>query len=145
MQVTPAPFRTMDPDPTRTYPVRAPQTRHSSHQGNLQTHFSFLVHDHSFIHSHAHIHTFGHTFIRTFIPYIQALHMQIVASQRFVSCHKAIVVSFDMSGDRPRFEGWPAVGGKTCRCAWHTASQKDQLDGARLEIRLASTQDQSTL
>ena len=33
-------------------------------------HFTFPVHDHSFIHSHACIHTF--------IPYIQALHMQLL-------------------------------------------------------------------
>ena len=32
------------------------------------------------------------------------------------------------------------VGAKTCQCAGHTASQKDLLDGARLEIRLASKQ-----
>ena len=37
------------------------------------------------------------------------------------------------------------VGPKTCRCAEHIASRMDLLDGARLEIRLASTQDQSTL
>ena len=34
------------------------------------------------------------------------------------------------------------VGTKMCQ---HIASRKDMLDGARLEIRLASTQDQSTL
>ena len=33
------------------------------------------------------------------------------------------------------------VGAKTCQCAEHIASPKDLLDGARLEIRLASTQD----
>ena len=31
------------------------------------------------------------------------------------------------------------VGAKTCQCAWHIASRKDLLDGARLEICLAST------
>ena len=28
----------------------------------------------------------------------------IIASQRFASCHKVVVVSSDMSGDRPRFK-----------------------------------------
>ena len=37
------------------------------------------------------------------------------------------------------------VGAKTCRCVEHTTSWKDLLDGIRLEICLASTQDQSTL
>ena len=31
------------------------------------------------------------------------------------------------------------VGTKMCQCTRHTASQKDLLDGARLEIRLALT------
>ena len=43
-------------------------------------------------------------------PVIQTLHMQIAASQRFVSHHEAAATSFDMSGDRPRFKGQPAKG-----------------------------------
>ena len=55
MKVTLAMSQTSDSDPTRTYPVRAPQTRHSSHRGNFTNpHFTFLVHDHSFIHSSIH-------------------------------------------------------------------------------------------
>ena len=33
--------------------------------------------------------------------------MQIPASQCFVSRHEAAAASFNMSGDRPRFEGQP--------------------------------------
>ena len=48
----------MDADFNRTYPVRAPQTRHSSHRGNFTNpRYTFPVHEHSFIHSHACIHT----------------------------------------------------------------------------------------
>ena len=66
MQVTPTPSRTTDPGPTRIYLVRAPRTRHSSHRGNFtDPHFSFPLHDHSFIHSHACIHTFIHSFIHS--------------------------------------------------------------------------------
>ena len=39
----------------------------------------------------------------------------IIASQRFMSRHEAVVVSFDMSGDRPRFEGRPAKGSRPPR------------------------------
>ena len=43
----------MDLDFTRTYPVRAPRTRHSGHRGNFTNpHFTSPVHEHSFIHSH---------------------------------------------------------------------------------------------
>ena len=42
--------------------------------------------------------------------YIQTLHMQNIASQRFVSRHETTVASFDMGGSRPRFEGWPVKG-----------------------------------
>ena len=53
MRVMPTPSRTMDLDSTQTYPIRAPRTHHSSHQGNFTNpHFTFLVHEHSFIHSH---------------------------------------------------------------------------------------------
>ena len=70
------------------------------------------MHDHSFIHSHACIHTFIHTFIHSSIhPFIHPIHPSIAyaiaASQRFASRHEAVVVSFDMSGDRLRFEGRP--------------------------------------
>ena len=59
--------RTLAPDPTWTYLVRAPQTRHSSHQGNFTDPHFFPLHDHSFIHSHACIHTFIHSFIHSSI------------------------------------------------------------------------------
>ena len=56
---------------TWTYPVRAPRTRHSGHRDNFTNpHFTFPVHEHSFIHSHACIHTF--------ISYIQASHIQLL-------------------------------------------------------------------
>ena len=43
----------MDPDSTLTYPIRALRTRHSSHRDNFTSpHFTFQVHEHSFIHSH---------------------------------------------------------------------------------------------
>ena len=118
MHVKPAPSQTLGLDPTRTYLVRAPRTRHSSHQGNFTNpHFSFPVHDHSFIHSHAYIHTFIHTYIHSFIyPFIHPIYPSIAyaidASQRFVSRHEAAVISFDMSGERLRFEGWPAKGSR---------------------------------
>ena len=51
-----------------------------------------------------------------------------------VSCHD------DCGGPTERAR--MRVGKKKCQ---HAASRKDLLDGARLEIRLASTQDQSTL
>ena len=41
------------PGPMRTCPVRAPRTHHSSHRGNFTNpHFTFPVHEHSFIHSY---------------------------------------------------------------------------------------------
>ena len=56
----------MDSDPTQTYLVRAPRTHHLSHRGNFTNpHFTFPVHEHSFLHCHACIHTFIHTFIHT--------------------------------------------------------------------------------
>ena len=39
----------------------------------------------------------------------------IAASQRFASRHEAVVVSFDMSGNRPRFEGQLAKGSRPPR------------------------------
>ena len=51
MHIMPTPSRTMDLDPIWTYRVRAPRTRHSSYRGNFTNpHFSFPVHEHSFIH-----------------------------------------------------------------------------------------------
>ena len=38
--------------------------------------------------------------------------MQITASQRFVSRHEMAVASFNMSRNRPRFEGRPAKGSR---------------------------------
>ena len=108
------PSRTTDPDPTRTYLVRSPQTRHSSHRSNFTNpHFSFPLHDHSFIHSHACIHTFIHLSIN---PYIHpSIAYAIATSQRFASRHEAVVVSFDMSDNRPRFEGQPTKGSRPPR------------------------------
>ena len=58
---------------------RSSSDHHSSHRGNFTNPRStFLVHEHSFIHSHACINTFSHIFIHTLIPYIQALHMQLL-------------------------------------------------------------------
>ena len=45
VQLTPAPSRTSDPNPTRTCPVRAPH--HSCHQGNItdpRLHFHYIIH-----------------------------------------------------------------------------------------------------
>ena len=50
-----------------------------------------------------------HAFIHPSIAYA------IIASQRFASRHEAVVVSFDMSGDRPRFEGRPTKGSRLPR------------------------------
>ena len=103
-------------DPDRTYPIRAPQTRHSSHRGNFTNPCStFPVHDHSFIHYHACFHTFIHTFIHTFHPIHPSIAYAIIVSQLFASCHEAEVVSFDMSGDRPGFEGRPVKGSRPPR------------------------------
>ena len=44
--------------------------------------------------------------------YIQTLHMQNIASQRFVSRHETTVASFDMGGSRPRFKGRPMKGSR---------------------------------
>ena len=42
----------------------------------------------------------------------KTLHMQNIASQRFVSHHETAVASFDISDHRPRFEGRPAKGSR---------------------------------
>ena len=56
------------PNSTQTYPIRAPRTRHLSPRGNFTNpHFTFPIHEHSFIHSHACIHTFIHSFIHSSI------------------------------------------------------------------------------
>ena len=47
--------------------------------------------------------------------YIQILHMQNVASQRFMSRHETAITSFDMGGSRPRFKGWPTNGSRPPR------------------------------
>ena len=47
--------------------------------------------------------------------YIQTLHMQNIASQRFMSHHEMTVASFDMGGSRPRFEGRPTKGSRPPR------------------------------
>jgi len=45
----------------------------------------------------------------------KTLHMQNIASQRFVSHHETAVASFDISDHRPRFEGRPAKGSRPPR------------------------------
>ena len=45
-------------------------------------------------------------------PGAKALRMQSNASQRSVLRHKAAVASFNMSNDRPGFEGWPTKGSR---------------------------------
>ena len=93
MRVMPTPSRTMDLDPTWTYQVRAPRTRHSSHQGNLTNpHSTFPVHDHSFIHSHACIHTIIHTFIHSYIH--SFMHSSIYSSH--TSKHRICNYCFTM-------------------------------------------------
>ena len=58
----PSPSRMTDTDPIQTYPIGAPQTRHSSHRGNLtKLFFCFLVHNHSSILMHAFIHSSIHS------------------------------------------------------------------------------------
>ena len=47
--------------------------------------------------------------------YIQTLHMQNIASQRFMSRHETTVASFDMGSSRPRFEGRPTKGSRPPR------------------------------
>ena len=74
-------------NPARTRLVGA--FRHSYHHGNVTDPPSFRLKLH-----------------------IQTLHMQITASQRFVSHHETAVASFDMSRNRPRFEGRPAKGSR---------------------------------
>ena len=72
------------------------------------------------IHSSILMHAFIHSFIHSSIhPYIHPIHPSIAyaiaASQCFVSRHEAVVISFDMSGDRPRFEGRPMEGSRPPR------------------------------
>ena len=43
--------------------------------------------------------------IHSSIPIHPSIIYAIIASQRFVSRHEEVVISFDMSGDRPRFKG----------------------------------------
>ena len=47
--------------------------------------------------------------------YIQTLHMQNIASQRFMSRHEAVAAPFNMSDARPRFEGRPMKGSRPPR------------------------------
>ena len=108
--------RTMSTGPNRTYPIKTPQTRHSSHQGNFTKAFYFIyLHDHSFIISHTHVHTFIYARIHLFIPCIQSIAYAVDASQRFVLRHKAVVASFDMSDDRLGFEGQLTKGSRLPR------------------------------
>ena len=111
MRAMPASSRMTDLDSTRTYPIRAPWTRHSSHRGNFANPRStFLIHDHSFIHACMHSYIY---------PYIHPIHPSIayaiVASQRFASRHETAVVSFNMNDNRPGFEGRPTKGSRPPR------------------------------
>ena len=107
MWAKPTPSRMTNKGPGRTCPTRAPQTRHSSHQGNFIETFYFIyfyfiyLHNHSFIISHTRIHS-SHT--------SEASHTQLNASQRSVLSREAAVASFNMSNDRPGFEGRPTKG-----------------------------------
>ena len=109
MQVTPTPSQTSDPNPASTHLVRA--SHRSCHQGNV-TPLSFQLSN-------------------TLKPYIQALHMQISASQRFVSHHEVAAASFNMSGDRPRFEGCPAKGSRP-PCVKQSQGRKTEMSPSGL-------------
>ena len=77
MQVTPASSKTSDPNLAGTRLVGA--SHGSYHQGNVtDPRFSFRLN-------------------YMLNSYVQTLHMQILASQRFVSCHEAVAASFNMS------------------------------------------------
>ena len=54
----------------------------------------------------------SHTRIHSFIPCIQSIAYAVDASQCFVLHHEAVVASFNMSNDRPRFEGQPMKGSR---------------------------------
>ena len=85
MRVMPTPSRMTDMDPTRTYPIGAPRTRHLSHRCNFTNpRFTFPIHKHSFSCMHL---------------YIQIIAYTIIVSKRFASRHEAVVVSFDMCGN----------------------------------------------
>ena len=103
-------------DPFQTYPIKTPQTRHSSQQDNFTkpSYFIFLMHDHSFIHSHTRIHAFIHTVIHSSHT-SEASHMWLNASQRSMLRHEVEVASFDMSNDLPGFEGRPTKGSRPPR------------------------------
>ena len=87
------------------------------------------LYDHSFIccHSyiHTHIHTFIHARIHSFIPCIQSIAYAVDASQRFMLRHEAVVASFDMSDDRPGFEGRPAKGSRPPRVKQSQGKNRD--------------------
>ena len=95
MQVTLAPSWTSDPDAMQTYPVRAPQIHHSSHQGNFTNpHFSFPFHDHSFIHSLACIHTYIHSFIHS------SIHSSHTSKHCICNCYITTLRITSRSGSR---------------------------------------------
>ena len=76
------------------------------------------LYDHSFIYYHSYIHARIHTFVHPRIHSShtsEASHMQLNASQRFVLRHEAAVASFNMSNDRPGFEGRPMKGSRPPR------------------------------
>ena len=59
------------------------------------------------------IHSSMHAFIHSIHP--KASHMQLNASQRSVLRHEVTVASFNMSNDRPGFEGQPTKGSRLPR------------------------------
>ena len=87
--------------------------RHSSHKGNITKPLLFI---------YIIIYTSIHVFIpythapRTILPELpggsgaKASHMRLNASQCSVLCHEVAVASFNMSNDRPGFEGRPTKG-----------------------------------
>ena len=62
------------------------------------------------LYNHSYIYTRIHPFHTS-----KSLHMQIIASKGFASRHEAEVVSFEMSCDRPGFEGQPTKGSRPHR------------------------------
>ena len=59
------------------------------------------------LYNHSYIYTRIHSFHTS-----KASHMRLNASQRSVLRHKAAVASFNMSNDRPGFEGRPTKGSR---------------------------------
>ena len=101
MQVTPTPSRTNRPEPRMNISDKElPEPVTRAIKVTLPT--PTLLFQYMSIHSHIHL-------IHPSIAFA------IIASQRFASRHEAVVISFDMSGNRSRFEGRPAEGSRPPR------------------------------